>query len=62
MDIYLEAKEFMKNLIRYDTVEKSPSKDAPFGIDTAKCLDYVLSVMAKEGFEIKNGNGYYGYG
>lgn len=62
MDIYSEAKDFMKSLIRFNTVEDEPSCGAPFGAGNAQCLNFALEKMQAEGFSIKNGDGYYGYG
>lgn len=62
MDIYSEAKEFLKRLIKIDTVEGAAEINAPFGAGNRKCLDLVLKKMREEGFCIKDGEGYYGYG
>lgn len=62
MTIYEEAKNFMKELIRFDTVEKDASPGAPFGEGVAACLAFALSVMEKNGFAVRNGDGFYGYG
>lgn len=62
MNVYGEAKEFLKLLLRYDCVEGEASCGAPFGKGIASCLDVVLKKMEAEGFATKNGDGFYGYG
>lgn len=57
-----EAKEFMKKLIRIDSVERPADGDKPFGKGVADALDLALNEMKKAGFAIKNGNYFYGYG
>lgn len=62
MDFYSKAIEFMKALIRFDTVEGEAETGAPFGRGNADCLRFALEKMAGFGFKTKNGEGYYGYG
>lgn len=57
-----EAKEFLKSLLKIDSVEKPADGDKPFGKGVADALDLALATMEKEGFSVKNGDYYYGYG
>lgn len=62
MAIYDEARSFMKRLIRTDSVEKPAVEGKPFGDGVAECLDIALDEMKRNGFAVKNGDYYYGYG
>lgn len=62
MDYIKSALDFMKKLISFDSAEGKAEEGAPFGIEVRKCLDYALSVMEENGFGVKNGDGFYGYG
>ena len=56
------AKEYLINLLKIKSVESESKDGMPFGEGVNECLLYALDILKKEGFEIKNGNGYYGYG
>ncbi len=54
--------DYLKELLKTDSVE-APAKDGfPFGEGVAKCLDKALDILKKYGFRTKNGGYYYGYG
>ena len=60
--IFDEAKSFLKKLIKIDSVEKEAVGDKPFGEGVAECLDVALAEMERNGFKVKNGDYFYGYG
>ncbi len=57
-----KALEFLKNILRIDSTEGEYSEGAPFGKGVRECLDLSLAEMSKYGLDVKNGDGYYGYG
>ena len=56
------AKKYLKEILQIDSVEKDALPGKPFGEGVYACLEKALSILQKEGFTVKNGNGYYGYG
>ena len=56
------AKKYLKDLLKIKSVETESLPGAPFGEGVKKCLDYALSILKQEGFTVKNGDGFYGYG
>ena len=50
----------LEKLISYKTVESKPEKNAPFGKETAECLNFFLSLSANMGFETVNYDNYAG--
>lgn len=50
----------LETLISYKSYLSSPAKDAPFGLETKKALDYFLSIADRFGFETINYDGYAG--
>ena len=57
-----DAKEYLKSLLSIDSVEKAPKEGMPFGEGVYECLEKALAILKQEGFRVKNGGGYYGYG
>lgn len=57
-----QAKEFLKELIKFDSVEKPAAEGAPFGKGVDDCLRFALLTMRQKGFKTKYGEGFYGYG
>lgn len=53
--------ETIQNAVRIKTVLDTPVEGGPFGKGNKECLEYVLSVADKLGFETKNLDGYCGY-
>jgi len=63
MTVNLElAKTWLKDILKFDSFQKPAEGNAPFGKSIDDCLNFSLSLMKDLGFEVKNGNGYYGYG
>ena len=56
-----ELIHLVQSVIHYDTVQREVEPGAPFGQNTADCLDYVLKVCQEFGFRTKNCDGYVGY-
>lgn len=56
------AKKYLIDLLKIKSVETESSLGAPFGKGVRECLDYALTILEGEGFSVKNGDGFYGYG
>ncbi len=52
--------DHLATLISYKTVLSEPKKDAPFGIENKKALDFFLSLARSFGFKATNYDGYIG--
>ena len=57
-----KAKEYLTTLLKIKSVESESKEGMPFGEGVEHCLSYALDILKDEGFKIKNGKGYYGYG
>lgn len=57
-----DAKNYLKEIMKIDSVESESEPGKPFGKGVYECLTTSLAILEKEGFAVKNGNGYYGYG
>ena len=57
-----QALDYLKKLLRIDSVETAPEPGMPFGKGVYDCLTEALKILETEGFTVKNGNGFYGYG
>lgn len=57
------AIKILSNLISYESVldKYNPNSDAPFGLENKKCLEYLLSIAANDGFITKNVDNYAGH-
>lgn len=51
---------FLQDVLHIPSVEGKPAKDAPFGIEVKKALDFMLNGAEKMGFKTTNMNGYVG--
>ncbi|HOO23332.1 MAG TPA: Sapep family Mn(2+)-dependent dipeptidase [Clostridia bacterium] len=56
------AIKWLTDILRVPSVEGEKSVGAPFGKDVAACLDYSLDLLKSLGFEVKNVEGYCGWG
>lgn len=61
MELFNEFLNSAKRLIAIDSVESTPSENAPFGKGVAQCLTEALNIAKGLGFATINGDGYYGY-
>ena len=53
--------EVLQQTVRFNTEKDKPSKNAPFGVEIKKCLDYVLETSKNMGFDVVNCDGYAGH-
>lgn len=53
--------ETLRTLVRFNTVEGTPSPSAPFGQGVRDCLDYVLALTASWGWRTADLDGYCGW-
>ncbi|MBR5251159.1 MAG: Sapep family Mn(2+)-dependent dipeptidase [Clostridia bacterium] len=64
-EFYYNLKEEMMQVLtktlQMDTVRTAPEPNAPFGKNLADCLNYVLEVAKKMGFETYNADNYAGH-
>lgn len=61
MELFNDFLNSAKKLIAIDSVESDPSENAPFGKGVAMCLSETLCIAKSLGFNIVDGDGYYGY-
>lgn len=61
MELFNDFLNSAKRLIAIDSVEDTPSENAPFGKGVARCLNETLNIAKGLGFKVVNGDGYYGY-
>lgn len=57
-----QAKTYLKQILQIDSVEGEPLPGMPFGKGVYQALTTSLAILEKEGFRVKNGDGFYGYG
>lgn len=57
-----KALDYLKTLLSIDSVENKAEPGMPFGKGVYSCLCSALDILKAEGFSVKNGNGFYGYG
>jgi succinyl-diaminopimelate desuccinylase len=56
------AINWLTDILKFPSVEGEKKENAPFGEDVAKCLDYALDLLSSLGFNVKNVEGYCGFG
>ncbi len=56
------AKEWLKGLLKIDSVQSEAKENMPFGEGNRKALDYSLGLLESLGFKTKDLEGYCGYG
>lgn len=61
MELFNDFLNSAKKLIAIDSVESTPSENAPFGKGVAECLRETLCIAKSLGFKVVDGDGYYGY-
>ena len=59
-DLFDEAVKRISEIVKFDSSQKPPVKDMPFGEATAECLEYFLNLAKSYGFETKNYDNYAG--
>ena len=58
-----EAEKLLIELLKFPSVleEFKPETDAPFGVANKECLNYLLDLAQKDGFEVLNDDNYAGH-
>jgi succinyl-diaminopimelate desuccinylase len=57
-----KAKEYLKQILRFDSVESVAEEGKPFGRGVNDCLMRSLEIMRENGFSTHNADGYCGWG
>ncbi|MDE6104766.1 MAG: M20/M25/M40 family metallo-hydrolase [Clostridia bacterium] len=59
-ELFNSAVKYISEIVKFDSSQKPAVAGAPFGKETADCLDWFLKLAASFGFETKNYEGYAG--
>lgn len=59
-ELFNSAVKYISEIVKFDSSQKPAAPCAPFGKETADCLDWFLKLAASFGFETKNYEGYAG--
>lgn len=59
-ELFNSALKYISEIVKFDSSQKPAEAGAPFGKETADCLDYFLNLAASFGFETKNYDNYAG--
>ncbi|MDE5722443.1 MAG: Sapep family Mn(2+)-dependent dipeptidase [Clostridia bacterium] len=59
-ELFNSAVKYISEIVKFDSSQKPAECGAPFGKETAECLEYFLKLAASFGFETKNYDNYAG--
>ncbi len=59
-ELFNSAVKYISEIVKFDSSQKPAVEGAPFGKETADCLDWFLKLAASFGFETKNYDNYAG--